>query len=195
MKKSLFLFLLLAGQICVGQISITMVFNDGVAPGSGIALSDGSSIADGSTFAYGTLNETNFNALSQAQQLDYSYLVNPSNNVFDLWGTTTFSSGAVFVIGQADPDIPVSTKTYALIDDTSNNEIGLFASTATTWDSSSDANGSFTINGSVIDTVFLGDLSSGNRLESSVIPEPSTYALILGIIALSGIYLRRRRAA
>lgn len=196
MKNILKQLALIAGAFALSisatnaAISLTVV--TGATP---YTSSTGSALTTG-FLKYGGFNETAFNALSAADQKDYATV----NALFTEVGTVTAASSGSFTSAGNSFSLPLAgslasgTKLYTWVFNTSDvanaTEYGIFSSVSTLWNVAPDL-GTTTLTTSVPMTQVFGGSSTLNL--ASVIPEPSTYALLVGALALGFVAIRRRK--
>jgi hypothetical protein len=163
--------LLDADTLTAGQIGAYIVSTDGTSFGSLSSLDAGLSISDSSTYGG-------------------SFTFFGQNAVESVFGSTSLASGHdVFLTGGVDAGDSFAVLVYGT--STTNTVLG---DTYQIWTDSSwlmPADGAFEGFGS---NGTFAQLSGVSSHSGTVVPEPSTYAMLSGLCVLGFVALRRRRA-
>ena len=183
--------LTMAATTAQAAITLTVVAN----AGSGLyTAADGSSLTTG-FMRYGTLDLAAFNAL--ADNTDYAAV----DALFTELGTVNATPTGDFIsIGNSFDIANISginagDQLYSWVFNSTSastaTEYGIFSSTIPTWDVAPDL-GTTTLSSATMNNTLVG---TGFALASvgGVVPEPSTYALFAGALALAFVAIRRRK--
>ncbi|MGE9296443.1 MAG: PEP-CTERM sorting domain-containing protein, partial [Puniceicoccales bacterium] len=154
---------------------------------------------------FGTFDIAAFNNLTPEQQMDFTIVSALLNT--NVAQTVEFdANGEIFAVPAATLPLPLAgnattgdqlyTLVYSTVD---NNQFGVFTATptATVWQVPPDlsvttlTNSVFAASG----TAIVGSFDGNNALLINAVPEPSTYALLAGGMALALVAYRRRRVA
>lgn len=170
-------------SVATAQIAIAVQFDGGTTQ---IQLPNGDPVSNGATLEFG-----HFDSGSYQGETDYA-TVKSYFTYIDPINITVASAGnfnaSYFPHTGGTAGQPLSI----LVHDSGNNAIGVFSSGNAAWVYPSGFGNALLSPSNGPITADLGDAA---QVRLAPIPEPSTYAFILGIIALGGIYLRRRKAA
>jgi hypothetical protein len=153
------------GEIDVGYIA---------ARGNNSTLFPTVTIEHGATLTTDSINDSN-------RPIDYIWKA--GSDSVTTWNTGNATIGATIVTVELANYTVVGASSLTLID-YSNSLTGTFASFTVT------DGGSTLING--VD--YTLDYTTGSNITLNLIPEPGTYALIGGMLALGYVMVRRRRA-
>ena len=173
-------------------VEINIIANSG----SGLYQDSGSNnLADGSLLRFGAFDITAYNALSTNDKQNLATV----DGLFTELGTVASSNGSFLSIGNFSYTVPTNginsgdrlyTWVFNSSDAASASEWDIYSSTNVQWTMPVDPNTN-TLSTSTIDNVIAGG-TSGNNYTLAAVPEPSTYALIIGGLALAWVAIRRR---
>ena len=158
--------------------------------GIGIYYAVGTNTAAGYASSFGTSTSVSASAFSALGGLTWTSLDQTSSGSFEFWTNTGWNGGAGSSVSAAGGEtilIALTTgSSVGATDDT--HSIGLLAS-STTVGGLGQTNLGFPGQFSVIAGSTTGGLT---MLSGTAIPEPSSYALLGGLLALGCVMLRRR---
>ncbi|WP_269539650.1 PEP-CTERM sorting domain-containing protein [Cerasicoccus fimbriatus] len=151
------------------------------------------------TISIGTLSGlttfSDFTNLSASEQADY--LVNIGSN-FEPVGTYNFEANGQLVLIPAyngDAPAPQGTQLYTFVKDALGTVQGLFTSEGTNdWIVPAENGSARLFLNAGTPTALIGGISGDNAVLQAV-PEPSTYALLAGVMTLGLVAYRRRQKA
>lgn len=193
------LFTLIASLFALhseGAVTVNVISNSNT--GNYLDL-NGGLLTNSSVYSYGFLDETAYDGLSVAEQLDYTSV----SNVFSELGNGVIpTSGEIFSSGNShsiptpptEPQPGSNLYMWVFNDPTASSATawGLFGSSS--WVMPNDQ-GTVSLTSSLIDNIVFGS-SSGDDFKLQAVPEPSAYATILGFLGLGyAIFCRRRRSS
>lgn len=190
-----------AASTAQAAISINVIGRD---TDSGFFLNEsGGSLDANYTLSFGIFDRATYNSLPPEQQTNFdvtSALLSTNSEQ-----TLTFSSDGTILNAQPPANqynLPIAgggttgDVLYVLVYNTLNtNEWGLFTSVIPTWVLPSDGLGSSTLSPITATEALVGTVSGNNVLLSNTVPEPSTYALLAGVMTLGLVAYRRRQKA
>lgn len=181
MKKLGFIVTLLIGfSITIHAQTVNIVANAGAGK---FQLPGGGDVANGSSYEVGR-----FNSAGYTGQNDYASI----SGLFTFFGPSiTSTGGEFFASGQSLSGGSNPEPLYALVYDSTNDAIGIFSSSSNLWNYPSGTNFATMSNGvsEGVDEFITGNTT----LSLTAIPEPSTYALIFGGLAIAGVIWKRRK--
>lgn len=156
-----------------------------------LASSSGSLLPVGSELLLGS-----FAAGTDFSNTSYTYM----SSQFTQYGVSAVGDGGYGVPGlfvaSATASAPTSTKLYIWSFNASTaasaTQWGIFSTSGTTWTTASSAPDVLAVDISQATTADFGSLSASLAMTSAV-PEPSTYAAILGFVTLGLVGYRRFR--
>jgi hypothetical protein len=190
-KKLLFIFaFLLAASAANAAVSVNIFANSTI----GLYVdSEGDILDSGDLLVYGTFDEAAYDLLTESEQSDYSTV----SSLFTVIGSVTAdSSGEFLAVGVevSSSDVDSGDQLYVWVFNSSSadtaTEWGIFSSSNTNWDFAADP-GVSTLSTATLDNIVVGSVS-GDNFALSAVPEPSAYAAIAGLLALSWVMVRRR---
>ena len=162
--------------------------------------SGGASLAENSLLRYGTFDVSSYNALSTSQKNTYSEV----NALFTELGTVSASANGDILSTGNDFSFPTNginngdqlyTWVFNVPVATNATEWGIFSSSNALWKVANDP-GNSNLSNNNIDQFIAGSAGAGDnvRLTTGVnVPEPGTFALIFGFMALTWVAIRRRK--
>lgn len=169
--------------------SINLIFNSGSGT---FVMPDGSSLLpDNSTVEYGVFDATAFSGLA-ASQYDYTNIA----NIFSSYGSVNITGGEVAVTGLNLTGGSTGDQLSVFVYTPDFSSIAVFSSSNSLWDYPADP-GAASLSTPTVNDALLGQINVGspNTLQLiAAVPEPSTYAMMLGALALGFVAYRRRRS-
>lgn len=158
--------------------------------GIGIYYAVGTNTAAGYASSFGTSSTVTADAFNDLGGLTWTSLAQTSSGSFEFWTNTGWNGGAGSSVSAAGGEtILIALTTGSSVGATGDTDsIGLLAS-STTVGGLGQTNLGFPGQFSVIAGSTTGGLT---MLSGTAIPEPSSYALLGGLLALGCVMLRRR---
>lgn len=189
-KLSILLFAAICAVTAKAAIDITVVSNGATAF---YQQANSSALVDGSLVRVGYFNEANIAGFSAG---DWATLATVEAQFTEL---TTFAAASGNVLGTnsgiahpGNTGAPLYTWVFNAATTGAATEWGVFGSSS--WTVPADL-GTAVMTATQINNIKFG-ATSGGHFQMAAVPEPSTYAMIFGGIALGfGIYRRRKQKA
>ncbi|WP_309385462.1 PEP-CTERM sorting domain-containing protein [Cerasicoccus frondis] len=189
------------------SVQASFTINNIVGSGFGNYLqSDGATLVNADyQLQYGVFDIDSYNALPDNLKTNFSSVSSllstdaTQTKDFDASGGifTTDQFGSPFEPMAGDPTPTTGDQIYILVYNTLNtDEFGLFTSTA--WLVPNTDIGDATLAPTELQstgTALVGSISGENGILANTVPEPSTYALLAGVMTLGLVAYRRRQKA